>query len=308
MRSFLVLAEERSFGRAAKRLRVAQPSLSQQIRRLEQELGAELVDRNRRPIELTAAGGVFYERARFAVEQAESAVADGRRAARGELGHISIGSTFWAYYSIVPALARAFRARAPGVRLDISTAPPTSQVDGLHKGRLDVLFLAFAQWLMGRRAIHVEPLLEEPMVAIVAEDHRFAEREQISLADIASQPLVALAHDIVPGLIDRQMATFHKRGLYPIQVQEAPDPFAMFSLIGAGVGVGMHMASFSNMAHPGVAFIPVEGDPLTATLLMLWRRDDDREFLRVFLDTARECAHALDPPAVLGRSATRNSS
>lgn len=307
MRSFLVVAEEQNFGRAAKRLRVAQPSLSQQMRRLEHELGAELIDRNRRPIELTPAGGVFYERARFVVEQAERAVADGRRAARGELGHVSIGSTFWAYYAILPVLARSFRARAPGVRLDIVTAPPTVQVDGLHKGRLDVLFLAFAQWLMGRRAIHVEPLLEEPMVAIVAEDHPFAERGEISLAEIASQPLVALAHDIVPGLIDRQMSKFHKRGLYPTQVQEAPDPFAMFSLIGAGVGVGIHMASFSSMRHPGVAFVPIEGDPLTATLLMLWRRDDDSELLRAFLATARECAGRLRPPAVLRRPETNKA-
>lgn len=144
-------------------------------------------------------------------------------------------------------------------------------------------------------------MFEEPMVAIVAQDHPLAKRTEVSLADLAEHPLLALAHAIVPGLIDKQMATFHERGLYPTQVQETPDPFALFSLIGAGVGVGLHMASFSNMGHPGVAFIPIEGDPLTAKLLMLWRRDDDRELTRAFLDTARRSASSPDPPEVLRR-------
>lgn len=308
MRAFLVVAEECHFGRAAERLHVAQPNLSQQIRRLEQQLGAELFDRNSRPIGLTAPGSVFVEEARLAVDQAERAVENGRRAARGELGHVCVGTTFWAYNALVPAVARAFRNRAAQVRLDISTAPPTAQVDALHNKRLDVCFLAFAEWLMGRRAIEVEPLLKEPMVAIVAEDHPLAERPEVSLADLADQPLVSLAHALVPGLIDKQMATFHEHGLYPTQVQDAPDPFALFSLIGAGVGVGIHMASFSNMRHRGVTFLPIEGDPLTATLLMLWRRDDDdRELLRTFLDTARETAQALDPPEVFRRRAASKS-
>lgn len=301
LRSFLALAEERHFGRAAKRLHMSQPALSQQIRRLELGLGTELLDRKRRPIGLTGAGSVFSEEARLAIDQAEHAVAKALRAANGELGDLSIGSTFWAYHAVLPHIARAFHARAPEVRLDISAAPPTTQVEALHKRQLDVSFLAFAQWLMGRRAIAVEPLLEEPMVAIVATDHPLAERMEVSLEDLAKQPLVALAHANVPGLIDKQLETFHERGLYPTQVQEAPDPGTMFTYIAAGVGVGLHMASFSNTRHPGVAFIPIEGDPLKATLLMLWRRDDDRQLLRAFLHTAREAALARKPPEVLER-------
>lgn len=280
---------------------MTQPGLSQQIRRLEQELGAELFDRRSRPIQLTAPGSVFLHEARVAVDQAGRAVESGRRAARGEVGHLSIGTTFWAYYAIVPAVARTFRARAPDVGLDISLGPPTVQVDDLQNQRLDVCFLAFAQWLTGKRSIKVEPLLEEPLVAIVAEDHPFAERAQVSLEDLADQPFIALAHAVVPGLIGSQMAMFHERGLHPTQVQETTDPMAMFSLIGARVGVGLHMASFSKMGHPGVAFIPVEGNRLTATLLMLWRRDDDRELLRVFLGTARESARSIELPEIFRR-------
>lgn len=293
LRSFLAVAEERHFGRAAERLHVAQPSLSQQIRRLERELGTELLDRNSRPIELTPAGDVFLSEARLAVEQTQRAVENGRRAGRGELGHLSIGTTFWAYAALLPAVLRAFRDCAPHVRMQVTTAHPTLQVDALHSKWLDVCFLAFAQWLTGRRAIEVEPLLEEPMVAIVADNHALARREEVALTDLAEHPLLALAHGMVPGLIDRQMATFHQHGLYPTQIQEAPDPLALFSLIAAGVGVGIHMASFSNMNYPGVTFIPIAGDPLTATLLMLWRRDDDRQIIHHLRDTARQAAQTL---------------
>jgi len=280
---------------------VSQPGLSQQVRTLERELGAELFDRRSRPIQLTAAGSVFVQEARLAIEQAGRAVESGRRAARGQLGHLSIGTTFWAYNAVVPAVTRSFLAHAPEVGLDITTAPPTVQVDALQNQRLDVCFLAFAQWLTGRRAIEVEPLLEEPMVAVLAEDHPLAARAEVSLRDLANEPFIALAHETVPGLVGSQMAMFHDRGLYPIHVQETTDPMGMFSLIGAGVGVGLHMASFSKMGHPGVAFVPVEGNRLTATLLMLWRRDDDREVLRVFLETARESARLLEPPEAFRR-------
>ena len=302
LRYFIAVAEERHFGRAAVRLHISQPALSQQIRSLEHELGTELIDRATRPIELTAAGEVFLDESRRAVSQAARAVDQCRRAARGQVGHLSVGTTFWAYNALVPAVARSFVARAPGVALDISTQPPTAQVDALQNGRLDVCFLAFAQWLMGRRAIEVEPLLEEPMVAVVAEDHPFAAREEVSLAELAGEPLIALAHSVVPGLIGSQMRMFHERGLYPTQVQETTDPFAMFSLIGAGVGVGLHMASFSRTCYPGVAFVRVEGDCLTAALLMLWRRDDDRATLQSFLDTARATARSFQP-TLLGSAA-----
>ena len=302
LRSFLALAEELHFGRAAERLHMTQPALSRQVSGLERELGVGLFDRTSRPIRLTTAGAAFRDEARLAVHQAGRAVETGRRAARGEVGRLSVQTTFWAYNAIFPAVARAFRARAPKVTLELSTAVgPTAQVEGLEKERLDVCFTAFAQWLVRRRILEVEPLLEEEMVAIVAKDHPFAQRSEVGLAELAEEPLVSLSHAIVPGLIDRQMAVFHERGLSPTPIQEAPDPLALFSLIGAGVGIGMHMASFSNLHHPSVAFVPIAGDAPTAKLLLLWRHGDDRETVRNFLDTAREVARTLEPPEVFRR-------
>lgn len=294
MRSFLAVAELLHFGRAAERLNVAQPALSRQIRALERELGTPLLDRNMRPVALTAAGAAFLDEARRAVRQADRAVDVGRQAGRGEIGHLAIETTFWAYNALVPAVARAFHARAPKVGLDFSTAVgPTEQVQDLEKERLDICFTAFGQWTVRRRALQVESLLEERMAAIVPQDHPLAERSQVDMRELADEPLIALSRAIVPGLVDRQMSIFHEHGLSPTIVQEAPDPLAMFTLIGAGVGLGIHMMSFCHLTPPGVVFVPIADRAARAKLLLVWRRGDERESVRLFVETAREVARSL---------------
>lgn len=280
--------------------------LSQQIRRLEEELGVELFDRTSRPIRLTPAGAAFLEEAQITVRHAARAVQKSRRAARGELEHLSIGATFWALSAIVPSVLRAFRGDMPRVALALSTFGPTHLVDALKKEHLDVGFVAFAEWSGGGRTLRAEPLVEEPMVAILPEDHPFAERTEVSLDELAGEPFVTVSHAVVPGLVDQQMAAFHARGLSPRDVQETPDPWALLSLIAAGVGVGLHMASFSKVRHPGVTFVPLEGDAPTATLLLLWRRDDDREVVLTFLEAARAVAGSLHAPEMVRDGPTRS--
>ena len=194
----------------------------------------------------------------------------------------------------MPAVARAFHARAPKVGLEFSTAVgPTEQVQALEQERLDICFTAFGQWTVRRHLLQVEALLHERMAAIVPEDHPLAQRSQVHMRELADEPLIALSRAIVPGLIDRQMSIFHKHGLSPTLVQEAPDPLAMFTLIGAGIGLGIHMTSFEHLTPPGVVFVPIADPEATAALLLIWRRDDDRESVRLFVDTARDIAHAL---------------
>lgn len=298
LRSFIVVAEELHFGRAAKRLKVSQPALSRRIRVLEERLGAELFDRRNQPIRLTAAGSAFLEDAQLAMHHSARALEQGRRAARGELGHLSIGAISWANSAIVPDALRAFHARTPDVSLHLYTTSPNAQVEGLHKQRLDVGFSAFARWIKNRPGIQVEPLLEEPMVALIPHDHPLANRPRVTLAELANEPLVVLADSVTPGLVDKQVSIFHERGLSPTHVQDAHDPWALQTLVAAGLGVSLHMASFSNVRHRGVAFIPLEGDAPTATLFMLSRRGSDRELVRYFLQSTREVAQAFHPPEV----------
>jgi len=293
LRYFVAVAEERHFGRAAERLHIAQPPLSRQIARLEQELGAELFDRATRPIRLTAAGAAFLDEAQFILAQTRRALERGRRTARGERGHLSVAGLPWAYGGILPSVVRAFRARVPDASLELSTHAPFDQIDAVGRKWLDV---GLTRPVIETRSVCVEPLLEEKMMAIVPEEHPLAERPQISFADLASESFVSIAEDAAPGFVYEQTTEFARRGIAPQVVHEAPGPQAQLALVAAGVGVGLHLTASSDLRHPGVALVPIEGDAPIQTLALVWRRNDDRELVRIFLDTARELARGLAPP------------
>ena len=298
--SFIAVAEELHFGRAAKQLNVAQPTLSRRIKLLEEQLGTELFDRRKQQISLTAAGAALLGDARLALHHSRRAIEQGRRAAAGEEGRLAIGAISWANNAVVPSALRAFHTSAPNVGFELFTTSPAAQVDALLQQRLDVGFSAFARWTQGRAGLEVEPLLEEPMVALVPRQHPLAGCARVALEDLARERLIVLADQVTPGLVDKQVTLFHERGLSPAEVQDVYDPWALQALIAAGIGVGLHMASFSNVRHRGVAFIPLEGEAPTATLFMLSRRGEDRELVRRFLTSTREVAATLEPPEVGG--------
>lgn len=299
LRAFVAVAEERHFGRAATRLGIAQPPLSRQIRDLERELAIELFDRGTRPVRLTDAGAAFLKEARNALEETRRAVQWGRRAGRGQLGRLSIGALPWAYNSIIPPVLRAFRARQPDITLDVKTLIPVDQAVALREERIDI---AFAQWIIDARGLHLEPLLEEPMIALVPEGHAWASQPVVPLDDLATEPCVAMCPACVPNLAEEQSALFRNRGLMRNVVKEACGPLEQLALVAAGCGVGMSLGSLSNVRRDGVTFVPLEGDVPTSTFFLLWRRDDDRELLRIFLDTAREVAQTLGTPPVATRT------
>src|SRR4051795_1726976 len=170
LRSFVAVAEERHFGRAAERLHIAQPPLSQQIRRLEAELGAPLLYRTTRSVELAPAGEVLLMRAREILSAVESATEDARRAARGEFGRLAVGFTGSATYATLPVLAGALREALPGVVLDLRGELLTpAQVAGLLDGSLD---LGLLRPPVRERELEVEILRREPLVAGLPEAHR----------------------------------------------------------------------------------------------------------------------------------------
>ncbi len=290
LRYFVAVAEERHFGFAAKRLHISQPPLTRQIRLLEEEIGAELFDRSTRPIGLTEAGTAFLEEARFVLAQARRAIERSRRTARGERGHLSVAGLPWAYHETMPRILDAFCARIPDASFELSIRGAFDQADALDRRWIDI---GFTRPVIGNRAIQVETLLEEAMVAVVPEGHRFAERTQLSLEELAREPFVSIAEENAPGFAFQQAAELARRSLAPAIVHEAPDPPSQLALIAAGVGVGLHLTASSRARDRGVAFIPVEGDAPTATLAMAWRRDDDRELVRIFLETARDVARSF---------------
>ena len=188
LRYFVAVAEERHFGRAAERLHIAQPPLSQQIRRLETELGVTLLHRTTRSVEVAPAGEVLLARAKEVLAAVDDAVEDTRRAARGEFGRLAIGFTGSATYALLPRLAAALRSALPGVVLDLRGELLTpAQVARLLDGSLD---LGVLRPPVRERALCVEVVRSDPLIAVLPEGHRLAAADAVPLEELADEPFV----------------------------------------------------------------------------------------------------------------------
>jgi DNA-binding transcriptional LysR family regulator len=297
LRYFVAVAEERHFGRAAERLHIAQPPLSQQIRRMEVELGAPLFHRTTRRVELAPAGEVLLERARDIIAAVDAAVDDARRAARGELGRLSIGFTGSATYALLPAVATAVRRELPGVELTLSGEMLTpAQVDGLLDGTID---LAILRPPVQRRELEMQVVRRERVIAVLPADHRLAALEAVPVEDLADEPFVtypsqfrSVLHDVV-----ERMCEAH--GFLPRVALEVRETATLVSFVAAGIGVSIVPASVAQMAVAGAVYRPLSDEDDEVELALAWRRGDDSPLLARALDVVRASIAATDAAAAL---------
>ena len=196
LRYFIAVAEELHFRRAAERLHMSQPPLSQQIRQLEEEVGAVLLLRNQRKVELTAAGAAFLVRAREILDAVEDAARQARRVQRGEVGRLAVGFVGSAMYSFVPELLRAFREDKPDVGLRLHELGTTEQLRQLEDGRLDV---GFVRLRGSRPGLAFESVLDEEVVVALPDVHPLSQRPLLRLADLEGESLVLLTPAGSPG-------------------------------------------------------------------------------------------------------------
>ena len=287
---FVVLAEELHFGRAARRLRIAQPSLSQQIRVLERELGVELVTRGARGVELTAAGGALLAEGRRTLVQAERAEEAARRAARGEIGALIVGFMGSAGRNLLPAVVRTFRERHPGVALEVKEIELAETNRAVREGRVDAAFI---------RPIGEDPELaigrlpDDALVAVLHEGHRLAARPSVPMAALAEELFVRpnAAVGLQPW-IDFLLATCRRAGFEArFAPEEASSLQAIVGLVAAGAGVSVMSATTHTLPRTGVAAVPIDG--ATMELAVACRRDDKSPALAAFLGVVRE--RSADP-------------
>lgn len=283
----MAVAEELNFGRAAKRLRISQQPLSQQIKRLEAELGVELFRRTTRRVELTGAGEAFLDEAYRTLSQGELAVEAARRAARGEAGALRIGYAPAALYGPLPAALRAFRASYPGVVLELTESLSTAQEEALVSGRIDAGFLYPP---VGDPAVAWETVLEEPLVAALPADHPLAGRGVVELKELSEEPFVLMPRRNRPLLHDRIVAECFGAGFSPKVSQEAGGIQALLGLVAAGFGVGLVLGSFRDLRRPGVVYLSLKEPGEKIALAAAWRRGDASPALANFLFTVREAA------------------
>jgi DNA-binding transcriptional LysR family regulator len=253
---FVAVAEELHFGRAAERLHMAQPPLSQQIRRLEAELGVELFRRNRRRVQLTDAGRLLLKRGRPLLAEADRIEELLRRASAGEVGRLRIGFVGTASYVTLPAILRAFHERFPEVELQLEEMPTGPQVAALHAGHLDV---GLVRPPVEDPSLRLTPLVKEELLAALPDTHPLARLASVPVQALAPEPFILFLREHGTGLYDDIIAVCHEAGFRPRIVQETHDTQTIVSLVSAGFGVALLPASIANFPRPRVVYKRLRG-------------------------------------------------
>ncbi|WP_141014717.1 LysR family transcriptional regulator [Nocardioides sambongensis] len=269
--AFIAVAEERHFGRAAARLQMAQPPLSQQIRRLEGELGVELFARTTRRVDLTPAGEAYLVRARSILGSVDEAGDEARRVAAGVTGHLRIGCVGSATYSLLPRLSRRLATELPGVEFSFrGEMLVADQVAALHDGTIDLALLR-PPVLDG--TLEVRDLREERLMLAVPSDHPLAGRRQVRVDDLAGVDLIvhsaarrSTMYDVVRGLLA-------DAGVTPRIRHEVGETSTLVTLVAGGLGVAVVPEPVSALAIDGVAYLPLVRPVRTIGLALAHRSE-----------------------------------
>ncbi|SDT25694.1 LysR family transcriptional regulator [Actinoplanes derwentensis] len=271
LRYFMVVAEERHFGRAAARLHMAQPPLSQAIRRLEASLGVELLHRTTRRVALTDAGHAYLIRVRAILADVDDAGHEARRVAAGAVGHLTIGCVGSVTYSLLPALSRHLAVALPGVDFSFRgemLAP--DQVEALRSGEIDVALLRPP---VADPALTVTPLRSDPLVVALPAAHPLAGSPSVGITDLRDEPLIVHSADRRSTMYGVVLGLFHDAGIEPRIRHEVGETSTLITLVAGGLGVAVVPAPVTALALEGVVYRPLTGPSATVDLALAHRSD-----------------------------------
>lgn len=292
LRYFVAVAEELHFGRAARRLHLSQPPLSQQIRRLEELLGYPLFVRTSRAVRLTSAGETFLERAQRTLRKMDEDVEAMRCVGRGEAGTLGVGFIGSGMLTAIPAMLGQYRARFPRVNLQLREMYTSGVIRSLKEGALDVGFLRDGGPTEG---LQVETLFSEPFLAVLPANHPLARRSNRGLLDpgeLADEPFVFFSPTAGNRAYEKPVSICERAGFRPRVVQEAPQWLTIMRLVGAGLGVSIGPACTERIRTPEVVcrrFRTAAGArQVRSEIELAWRTVDDRPIVDAFCGLARE--------------------
>ncbi|MEK2602590.1 LysR substrate-binding domain-containing protein [Burkholderia arboris] len=297
-RYFATVAEERHFGRAAERLSMTQPPLSQAIRALEDALGVALFVRTKRSVALTAVGAALLPDVRRLLASADALPPLARRLARGEAGSLSLAFVSTADYGLLPSLLRAFGARYPQVRLQLAEATSDVQIDELVAGRIDAGLVIPPVPPRHAAGLSYLPVMREPLVVAMpaagspaagspAAASDAPEDAPVQLAEVAALPLVIFPRRLAPGFYDIITGCYGAAGETPRIGQEAIQMQTIVSLVSAGMGVALVPQSLRNLRRTGVVYRPLAGHAPVVETGLVWRTGDVSPVLAGFIDVVR---------------------
>jgi DNA-binding transcriptional LysR family regulator len=288
LRYFVAVAEELHFHRAAARLHISQPPLSQQIRALERELGVSLLERNRRHVELTPAGASFLDSARAILDSVDRAANTARRVASGELGSLSIGFVGSAMLSpMLPAILRDFRTRYPDVELHLRELPTSEQLEALVARRIDVGVIRGPVTIAANAGVFDFVVIQrEGLVVALPDIHPLASKTRLRAADLRGETFVILPRREAPGLFASLSSVMGDVGGVPEDVLEVAEMQTIIGLVASGAGVSLVPASVGESERPGVTFRPLADPSPSIELQVAWRAGEPSALRDGFLRVA----------------------
>lgn len=289
LRYFVAVAEENHFGRAAARLHMTQPPLSQTIQSLEATLGTSLFLRTKRSVALTPAGAALLPEARRMLEQASALPELVQRAASGESGRLSLSFVSTADYSVLPPLLRDFRERYPQVQIDLREATTDVQLEDLQHRRIDAGLLIPPLQDKNATGLDYMTVLSEPLILAAPKNLKSLRgKSAVALQAVADLPLIIFPRRIAPALHDAILGCFRNAGLTPRIGQEAIQMQTIVGLVSAGMGIALVPQSVSNLKRPGVDYKPLADKSAAVETGLAWRRDNTSPVLRAFLELLRK--------------------
>ena len=292
LRCLAVLAEELHFSRAAERLGIAQPALTQQIQALERELGVRLFQRTKRSVHLTVAGKLTLEEALRTLQQADRTKLVAHQAGRGEKGLIEIGYVGSAAFSgVLAKTISAYRKTNPLVELQLYELTIHQQLNDLISRRLDASFLRLPvkKWPIGLTSL---ALLSEPIVVALPAQHPLAKKQTVPIGALAEESFIAMRY--MEGLgFHAQVAEICRRHAYTPKITQRAQQFAAIaSLVGAGLGVAFVPASIKNLSLPNIVYRPLTGMKEMSTLALVFRKSEQAPAVVSFIDKVKRAMRA----------------
>jgi DNA-binding transcriptional LysR family regulator len=282
LRYFTAVVQWKSYREASRRIHIAQPAISQTVADLEEELGLKLFSRAKRVAQLTPEGEVFYAEALRTLAQAEAAINTAKRAAKGEIGQLSIGFLGSATSAFLPELVRKYKAQYPGVKLALQELTPVQQELAFNLGAIDIGFTR-ALTAEQSRAFSWRVLYSDPLMAVLPVS-RQVKTKRVPTADLAKESFVLFHREGSPGLFDTITGVCNDAGFSP-RVENEPNMMqTVLSLVEAEQGVSIVPACVRNLRSDGVRFYRLEPDEARVELAAAWKKENPSVVLRAFLE------------------------
>ena len=277
------VAESLHFGQAAARLRIAQPSLSHQIKRLEDEVQTSLLMRTNRRVELT--GRLFLQEAREVIARADHATMMTRRIGSANAGRLRVGIGYCSDQADIAALLGAFHDQHQDIQVEARTMSVASQLAALLDGQLDV---GFVRPPVSDAALNSEVVISEPLIVALPLKHRLVARPHLRLSALAKEPFILPPRDAVPRFHDAVLKACREAGFVPNAPHSADHPHFVLGLVAIGAGVALVPAAASKITRSGVVYRALRPSPENLETAIAWRRGDTSATLALFISVAQQ--------------------